>query len=235
MPLSQSELQDKLRRGLGNPSLTVLSEDQARDAVDSAVKEYSKNRSIEILDFFGTIKDKAVYDLSDKTGIMRVKDVFYSASQDYVFEGLQPDYSMLGRLEGISLFENPSIWMQYMQRLESYKRIFDGDFEYDRANKMLRLIPPPMTTGRKVFFIWTKRHTVETIPEDDEDLLLLWAKGEAKEMMASRKGNEIQSVSGYGESVSFGATAESLMKEAQDFKDRFDNRIGKKKSIITTG
>jgi hypothetical protein len=44
-------------------------------------------------------------------------------------------------------------------------------------------------------------------------------------MMASKKGNEIQSVSGYGESVSFGATSDSLMKEAQNFKERFEKKF----------
>lgn len=220
------DLKDRLRRGLGNLTTAQLSDDQARDAITSAVNEYSKHKPIKVLDFFAAEKDKALYDLSEKKRILRVKEVFYTAGSSFFPEGFGPDGSASGRLEGISLFDNPSIWLQYLQRLEQYKAMFHGDFEYDPYAKMLRLIPPPGTTGLKVFFIWTQAHTEETIPEGDVDTLMLWAKGEAKEMIASRKGNEIQSVSGYGESVSLGATSDSLMKEAQDFKARFERKFG---------
>jgi hypothetical protein len=112
-----------------------------------------------------------------------------------------------------------------MQRLEQYKAIFDGDFDYDESGKTLRLIPTPSTSGKKVYFIWAQRHTAETLPEDDTDTLLLWAKGEAKEMMSNKASMEIKSVSGYGESVTLGSSAESLMKEAQDFKSRFERKF----------
>ena len=220
------DLKDKLRRGLGNLTLTQLSDDQSKDAVNSAVNEYSKHKPIKVLDFVVAVKDKALYDLSEKKRILRVKEVFYNVGSYFSPEDFWPDSSVWGRLEGISLFDNPSIWLQYTQRLEQYKAMFQGDFEYDRDTKMLRLMPPPNMTGQKVIFIWTQAHTPETIPEEDDDMLLLWAKGEAKEMMASRKGQDIQSVSGYGESVTFGATSDSLMKEAEDFKDRFERKFG---------
>lgn len=220
------DLRDKLRRGLGNLTTAQLSDDQAVDAIMSAVNEYSKHKPIKVLDFFATVKDKELYDLSEKKRILRVKEVFYNAGSYFFAEEFWPDWSAFGRLEGISLFDNPSIWLQYIQRLEQYKAMFNGDFEYDPDAKMLRLIPPPSTTGLKVVFIWTQAHMEETIPEGDVDTVMLWAKGEAKEMIASKKGNEIQSVSGYGESVSFGATSDSLMKEAQDFKARFERKFG---------
>ena len=220
------DLKDKLRRGLGNLTTAQLSDDQAKDAVISAVTEYSKHSPIKVLDFVATEKDKALYDLSGKQRILRVKEVFYNVSSQFLPEDFWPDSAVWGRLEGISLFDNPSIWLQYMQRIEQYKAMFTGDFEYDRVTKMLRLIPPPNATGLKVIFIWTQAHTEETIPEEDVNTLMLWAKGEAKEMMASKKGQEIQSVSGYGESVTFGATSDSLMKEAEDFKARFEKKFG---------
>lgn len=228
MPLSMDDLKGKLRRGLGNLTLTQLSDDQAQDAVTSAINEYSKHKPNRVLDFIGMTKDKAVYDLSDRQRIMKVKEVYYNVGFEYSFDQSwpEPDLLSLGRLEGISLFENPSIWLQFMQRLEQYKTIFQGDFDYNRETKTLRLIPPPSVSGKKVFFIWTQSHIPETIPEEDVDTLLLWAKGEAKEMMASKKGSDIQSVSGYGESVTFGTSSDSLMKEAQDFKDRFERKFG---------
>jgi hypothetical protein len=219
------ELKDKMRRQVGNPSLTQFMEEQADDAVKSAIREYSKHKPIEVLDYLTTIKDEQAYDLSTKSRIIRVKEVYYSTGSEYFPEEVWSDFSMYGRLEGLSLFENPSLWTQYMQRLEQFKAMFNGDFSFEQSTKILRLIPAPSEMGEKVYYIWTQRHTAETIPEDDIDLVLLWAKGEAKEMMASKKGNEVQSVSGYGESVTFGATSDSLMKEAQNFKERFEKKF----------
>jgi len=219
-------LKDKLRRQLGNLTTTQFTDEQCEDAVNSAIKEYSKYRPINVLDYLTTGAGQAIYDLSTKERIIRVKEVFYSTGNEYMPEEFWPETAQLGRLEGISIFDNPSIWLQYMQRLEQYKAIFNGDFEYERATKALRLIPPPTIAGKKVYYVWSQRHTPLTIPEDDVDILLLWAKGEAKEMLAGKKGQEIQSVSGYGESVTFGASSESLMTEAEDFKARFQRKFG---------
>jgi len=225
MVVTENDLKEKLRRSLGNLTLTQLTDDQADDAVQDAIKEYSKYRPILVFDSLATIGEVATYDLSVKERIIKVKEVFYSGGSG--FDEFSSDYSQLGRLEGLSLFENPSLWIQYIQRLEQYKSKFVGDFEYDRSTKVLRLIPLPSESGKKVYYVWLQRHVVTTIPEDDIEIVLLWAKGEAKEMLASKKSYEIRSVSGYGESVSFGATSDSLMKEAQDLKARFEGKFGK--------
>jgi len=228
-------LKGRLRRALGNLTTAQFSDDQCTDAVSSAINEYSKNRPVKVLDFLTTVEDQALYDLSSKTGIMKVKEVFYSSSESYqILPGeIIPDYSLMGRLEGISIFENPSIWLQYMQRLEQYKEIFQGDFEYESSSKMLRLIPAPSLSGQVVYYVWNKKHTALTIPEEDVDTLLLWARGEAKETISSKKAVEVQSVSGYGESVSFGASAADLIEEAADLKAKFQKKFGS--SFFTTG
>jgi len=211
----------------------MLSDDQAGDAINSAVKEYSKYRPIRKFDSLTTIAGQAAYPLSAKERILRVSDVYYSTLPMYPFQGFWGEMADLGRLEGLSVFENPSLWVQYMQRFEKYKEIFDGDFEYDRTTKILMLIPPPSNSGDKVYYIWTQRHTTVTIPEDDYDTLLLWAKGESKEMVSGKLGTQISAVSGYGESISIGASSGSLMKEAGDFKSRFQKKFGS--SIVTVG
>lgn len=220
-----SELKGKLRRLLGNPTTNQLSDDQAKDAIDSAVGEYSKYRPIQALAYVTTLVDVATYSLALKERIISVKEVFYTTYSEYVSE----DFFMLpsGNLEGLSLFENPSLWIQYMQRLESWKRIFDGDFSYDRSTKMLTLIPAPSTAGLKVYYIWSQAHNVLTVPDSDVDTLMLWAKAEAKDMMGSKKAFEIQSVSGYGESVTFGAKSETMTDEAEKLRERFAKRLGR--------
>lgn len=229
MPLTISEIQGKLRRGVGNPSTTTLSETQILDAIASAVKEYSKGRPIEVLDYLTTEGEKSDYTLSSKTRIMDVKDVYYSTAVSYVFDEYFPDAPNLGRLEGISIFDNPSIWTQYIQRLEQYQRIFDGDFIFNQAAKILTLIPAPTNSGNRVYYVWKQMHEVGetrvTVPEDDIETFLLWAKAECKEMMAGKRGEQIQSVSGYGESVSLGSSSKDLNEEAENLRGRFNKKM----------
>ena len=120
-----------------------------------------------------------------------------------------------------------------MQRLEQYKSIFKGDFDFSQSTKILTLIPSPTVSGKKVYYIWSQRHSALSIPGEDVDTVLLWARGEAKEMIASKRANEIRSVSGYGESVTYGATSESIMKEAVDLKTKFEGKFSG--SFITVG
>lgn len=215
----------KLRRLLGNIDESRLTPMQARDAVLSAVREYSKYRPIRVLDSLITTKDKADYDLSAKSRIVKVKEIFYSAGPSFEGQSIFPD--LHGRLEGLSIFENPSLWRQFTQKLEQFRYIFDGSFEYDRSGKILRLIPAPSRTGDSVYYVWLQGHNALTVPEDDEDVLMLWAKAEAKEMEASQMSVDIRSVSGFGQSVTLGSTPESIMDEAEKLRKNFRNRFPK--------
>lgn len=222
-----TELKDLLRRSLGNVSLTQLTDAQAGDVITSAIREYSKYKPIKVLDLLMTEANKAVYDLSAKTRIMRVTDVFYSTGIEFSLDrDFRPETPGIGNIEGISLFENPSIWLQYMQRIERYKAMFDGDFDFDQGTKILRIIPAPTSAGKLVYYIWSQRHTSLTIPEDDYDGFLLWEQGRSKEMIATKMGQDIRSVSGYGESVSLGSSPDSVMKEALDLENRFKKMFG---------
>ena len=238
--LSMDDFKGMLRRALGDISIAKLSDAQAEDAVSAAIREYSKYRPIQTLDSLVTISQQPTYDLSAKTRIIRVKDLYYNTSgSEWAFEPGWPaaidpgTLGGIGSLEGISIFENPSIWMQYMARLESFRRIFDGDFEFDESGKILTLIPEPLSNGIRVFFNWTALHVAGTVPEIDADLIVLWAKAEAKVMVASRQISEIRSVSGYGQSISFGVSAADLESSAKELKQEFRKKLGG--AIITTG
>jgi hypothetical protein len=204
-----------------------LTPEQAEDAVKSAIREYSKYKPINVLDTLTTVANKAWYDLSAKERIIRVTEVFYSTGIEFTLDNdFRPEIPSIGNVEGISLFENPSIWLQYMSRIEAYKAMFDGDFDFDTNTKILRLVPCPTAAGKSVYYIWSQRHNALTISEDDYDTLLLWAQGKSKEAIATKMGQDIRSVSGYGESVSLGATSESVMKEAVDLQNRFRKSFG---------
>lgn len=222
-----ARIEAKLRRTLGNISTSQLSEDQTEDAVLSAISEYSRYRPIKVLDSLTTVKDEGAYDLSAKERIINVKEVFYDSSLSSSFDEYWPDPLIGSRLEGLSIFENPSLWTQYIQRLEQYRYMFSGSFEFDESGKILTLIPAPSSTGRKVYYVWLKEHVALTVPERDTDTLLLWAKAEAKDMLGSKMSTEIRSVSGFGQSVTLGATSESITEESEGLRERFRKKFGR--------
>ena len=231
---SMDDLKTKLRESkLGGIATSKFSEAQAEEAISSAIREYSKHRPIKQLDSLTTVKSQANYDLSGKSGIIRVKEVYYNTSgSEWWFEAGWPGvvdpltFEGMGSLEGISIFENPSIWTQWISRLEAYKRIFEGDFEWDMSGKILTLIPAPSTDGNIVPYIYTAMHQPGTIPDIDVDLVLMWAEAYGKDIVASRQISEIRSVSGFGQSISFGVSARELQTSANELRKEFRRKLG---------
>ena len=226
--MTLEELKARLRGDLGEPSETVLTSDQIERAVVSGINEYSRYRPIKNFDYVTTQDGKATYDLSTKLRIMRVKEVYYSTGPDVWldsdFAGLS-SYELDGRLEGINIFENPSIWLQFTQRVEQFNVIFDGSFEWYGSSKLLRLIPTPGTDGKHVFFIWTQRHTADTIPDEDVDTMLLWSLAVAKEPLLSKMQRGPGQVQGFGQSVTRATTPAELRQEIRDLKKDFDQKL----------
>jgi len=202
--MTLEELKDKLRSDLSNPPEDELTDKQAGDAVLAAVSQYSRYRPIRNFGVIYSSRGKDLYDLSDCKRIIRVMKVYYYIGFQWIFQDIFPDPNLSGRLEGINLFENPSIWIQYMQRLEQYQKIFDGQWEYDKQKKQLRLIPEPTFSNRPIPFRWTQTHTTETLPEEEVDDIMMWAQAQAKRAMSNQKAREITQVSGYGQSVTIG-------------------------------
>ena len=226
----------RLREEIGSPSTTDYSDTQCGNDVISAINQYSKYKPDEVFDSLTSVVNQSVYDLSEKDRIMNVTMVFYSINLEWEFDRYWPMSIDIGRLAGISLFENPSIWTQYVSRLKEYKAIFERSFEFNRTTKSLRLIPQPIHQ-RAVPYIYTRRHTAETIPEEDIDDMLLWAKWMAKQALAAkaRRSKEITQVSGYGISATISLGAKDLMEEAKEHKDDFERRFGALSSIMMVG
>ena len=94
------------------------------------------------------------------------------------------------------------------------------------SGKVLTLIPTPSTDGNIVPYIYTAMHQPGTIPEIDIDLILMWAEGYGKDIVASKQISEIRSVSGFGQSISFGVSARELQTSANDLRKEFRRKLG---------
>jgi len=230
--MNLAELKNKLRIELSYPPEKQLSDHQAEDAVYAAIKEYTRYKPIVNFDIVYSNRGKALYDLSGRHRLIRVKRVYYYIGFQWIFQDIFPDPNLSGRLEGINLFENPSIWIQYMQRLEQYQKIFDGAWEYNGQTKMLRLIPVPTFDQRPIPFLWSQLHLPETVPEEDIDDMIVWAQAQAKRYMASLKQREITSISGFGQSVTIGVSAKDFIADAEKLEEKFKKRFGGTATIV---
>lgn len=222
MDKSLDEIKALIRRKAGNPSTADLTNDQVSDAIDSALIEYSKNRPVLVLEYLTTIADTAEYSLSGKTGIMGIEECFYGMVAN-VFDTDFPGRIDLPGLSGIQVFHNPSIFIQYMQKVESYDRMFEGDYEWHGDRKKIELIPAPSSTGTKVYYVYQKKHTLATVPDEDEELFLKWAIAESLEYVMEKRG-KFTAVSGYGQSVSVGLTRTEA--RAKTLKEEFKRAFG---------
>lgn len=240
MARTMDDLKSKLRRQLGSPSTDEYSEPQIGEDLTSAINEYSKYKPDQVFDTITTVAKQPTYDLSTKARIKDVIEVFYSVNIEWEFDKYWPLSIDIGRLAGISLFENPSIWTQYVMRLKQYKMVFECTYDYNPISQILTLIPNPDWV-KIVPFIYTRLHTAATIPEDDIDTMFLWAKALAKESWATptsanRAKREILSVSGFGISTSVGGvSAADLIKQADKHKTEFERKLGARGSVISIG
>lgn len=231
---TEAWLREELRFRLGSPTTTQFSDDGCDRSVKSAIREYSRYKPIRVLDYLVTVANTAVYSLSAKAGILQVKRVWYSTDPTWIFSNYFPDLDMAfqANVEGISIFENQSVWTVYTQKLEQYRNNFEGDHSYNETTKELRLIPTPTTGGDNVYYIWTKQRAAETVIEEDIDGVMMWAMAVAKQSMAGAQQQAgIQSVAGFGISGTVSTTPGDLMKESATLKDEFRARFRRGGSV----
>ena len=231
MTKTKEQLIIKARSNLGSPSVTQLTDTQIGDSIDSAVNEYSKCKPKKVYAEFLTEADVATIDITDvieDSDVLSLVDCFYDPTGTFFDSDLYytlPEAS-IASLNGLSLFNNPSLVVQYQQKLEAFKSHFGGDWDF--YDTTLRLFPPPSTTGIKVGIIANCSRALADIPDVDEDLLLLGIEGKAGKIL-SVKQSELSSVSMEGESISFdtGKTTMTLASDKEkDFKKALGGHLG---------
>ena len=203
MQKTQSEIILKIRRMLANPSEEELSDDQIVDVIEDIIKVYSRYRPIIETGMILTKKDVALYDLKDQSEISPdIIMVFYIIRE----EGSGEVDDMLfnfKRLNGLSLWDNPSLLTQFYQKIDSLQNRFKKDWLFEPNKKMLTLIPPPSRDNQKIAVIYGRAHDLSTIPDEDEDLFIKGAFGMAGGILFAI-GRDITQVSSHGQTIHIG-------------------------------
>lgn len=227
MTKTKAELIAKARSNLGNPSETELTDTQIGNAIDSAVKEYSKYKPKKVYTEFETAADEATVDITTVipgSGVLNIVDCYYDPTGIFFDSDLYytiPCDSIAG-LSGLSLFHNPSLVVQYQQKLEAFKSHFGGDWDF--YEDTLRLFPCPSTTGRKVGLIANCIRELADVPDIDEDTLLLWAEAKSGKILSEKRA-QISGVTMEGASIKFDV-GKITMKAAETKEKEFKKALG---------
>ena len=182
MTKTKNQLIEKVRGNLGAPSVAELTGTQIGDAIDSAVNEYSRYKPKTVYAEFETeanVAEVSMATVIPGSTVLNIVDCFYDPTGIFFDSDLY--YTLPGAsitdLRGLSLFHNPSLVVQYQQKLEQFKSHFGGDWDF--YDDTLRLLPPPPTSGVKVGVIASCARALADVPDQDEDTLLLWAEAQA--------------------------------------------------------
>ena len=245
MTKTEALLKEKIRRKLGNVSTTEITDDQLGDVIEDTLYQYSQYKPRKKIGYITTTKDTGEYNVTDsdiatnvESSIISIIDCFYGMSGQYFdtdFPNILGNDFAMGRLSGISLFDNPAITNQYLQKLDYFKRKYGSDWEFwDRGDdaKILVLIPAPSSSGDKIYFLYTYRHTsILSVSDDDEDVFIDGCLWKATEMMIFS--NRVNSVSSQGESVNINNSIWEKMSEK--YEKRFKSSLGGNANIVLTG
>ena len=228
MEKSKSELMSKVRSNLGSPSETELSDAQLIESIDSAVREYSRYKPKTVYAEFETeanIAEIPIAAVIPGSTTLHIVDCFYDPTGVFFDSDLYytlPGTPTLTSLSGLSLFHNPSLVVQYQQKLEAFKSHFGGDWDF--YDGTLRLLPPPSTSGMKVGVIASCARVLADVPNIDEDTLLLWAEAQTGKILAQKRA-QITGISMEGSNISLGAGAMTL-KLAEAKEESFKKKLG---------
>jgi len=237
MTKTKQQLIDKARSNLGGPSITELTDTQIGDAVDSAVNEYSKYKPKKVYTEFETEADVATVDITtviEGSAVLGIVDCYYDPTGMFFDSDLYytlPETSIVS-LSGLSLFNNPSLVVQFQQKLESFKAHFGGDWDF--YDDTLRLFPPPSTTGTKVGIVANCVKTLAEISDTDEDTLLLWVEAKAGKILATKRA-QISGVSMEGASINFDTGSATMIKMAESKEKDFKKELGGHSGFFVNG
>jgi len=234
----KTELAQRLRGDVGSPNQTSLPEPQLLQALESARREYSKYRGPLTIGNFDTVanQDEYPYDLDVVCFVIDVLPAVNSLQLESFVLSEGVVFSDSHFPGDVSVYDNPSLL--FMRKLkDKMQRQFGGTWE-DRGVKevgdplafkgIIALMPAPKETGQKVYYEYRKWVTFEQIPPRDEDLLMLWAQAESMEKMAtsSFSTGAIRSVSGGGQTISYGGgTTADMKNEIRSRRSEFNLKV----------
>lgn len=238
MPFVMNDMVGKLRNRLGNPLTFELSDDAIVNAINSALKEYSKFRPRKKEEVLALHKGQSHYPLD--SGVIAVVDCILAFRED-LKPNLFPLHDVAFYPE--NLYGDPYVYrlnrtsrsMQFIDELEREETDrFDGhEWNYYPGDNILAIFPAPAHEVQTQVTV-AYGHTEATMPAQDEELMLKYAQAEAMETLGLFRSKVRELPTGVGYKMTLDA-GETMLKQAAVKRQEFYDEIRHGGSWIVTG
>lgn len=220
MNANLEQLVTEVMDGIGNPLETEISKASVELAINKAIAEYSRYKPKVLYKLIELEKDKNVYDIPNEENVM---DVICCSRKELV--------SLIGSNVGLSMLESPSLATIFYSKLESLDTKIGCDWEYVDGQIVLYRIP--VDSG---FFAYKAgcMHTVQTIPQKDKELIVMFSIGECLIKLARKRNKKVEKVPTVSGTISFD-DGSSYKEEGQTLQDNFYRSLGRNVGVVVIG
>lgn len=173
MQETQEQLVGKLRKILGNPGLSELTDEQIEFALENTLAEYSRHRPRKAYRVLNVVAGTSQYILP--ADVLAVEDVAFEP------------------FGSASVGSDPGL-QAVINAVDKTQRIMYGpDWEYNTSENILTLTPEPSKTS-VVIYIAHILHSLESVSERDRAMFVDYACGEAKEIWGNARNKRLVKV-----------------------------------------
>lgn len=230
-PSDLTRVLQSLRTRQGEPPEADVSNQMLAEAVETALREYSRYKGPKRLFSTPGVEDQDLYDLPEEA--VRVVEAFWPhgvTSEPNIFDvdtllfhgGFLGHGAGAGPGTDINLFENPSILNIFYEKWKALRERFQGEWQEVQAPTgaflQIRVMPPPRTTGDVVVLYRADVPDVNRIPKGDLETFFLAAMAEIFDIRATRC-SLVGSTSFGGQSFTF--TPDKLATKSKEYRKRF--------------
>lgn len=225
MPFVMQKEVDKLRKRLGDPLPFEIEDDAIKDAINSALTEYSKYRPQKKESLVNLTTGQSLYEMEQ--GVMGVVDCILS------FRGGSPDFIPVNAYDDPFLQISRSLRMIDELNNEDKDRYGGYEWTYLPSTNQLKIFPAPSFTGQTSVVVKLAQ-TEETFPEIDMELLLKYAQAESMETLGHFRTKVKSLPTGVGFKMVLDG-GETLLEKAERKRQEFYDEIRSGGTWIVTG
>lgn len=217
--------------GLSTNNRGELSDDDITQYFTDCINDLNEHLRNYVYRTFDTVADQQNY--TPASTVRRIIKVWRHAPvSDILISGASSnldlggiEYSVIGSLQGqdgISFFNYPSLFEIWAQKLKYWERIGQQDWEY--VGGILKLIPPPSSTGDKVLYVSQENFDYSAIPSTWAYIIRFYVRAQSLRKLANQRWNA-GGVHASGGFTNYGPQS-NLIAQAKDLEEKYEKERG---------
>lgn len=219
-----AEVQREIRGRLGDPSEAGLPSTQIDDAINGALREFSRYYPERIEHTLSVVEGVGEYDLPE--GVIEVSEHAWRGEPETRFGFVE--YGPVHNRDAYPYWRN--LHADALQRRDD----LDPEFQvFDGSPPVLRMIPTPASSGTLVLVL-EKVPTIERIPRDEAENIIQWAQGDCLEYIGRKRSKSVQQVPTATGTLKLSDGAD-LREEGCRLKEAVEESWGRGATVIDGG